>query len=222
MRSAEVVAERLAEGVAGDAPFGQPMGETPIADEIDLLRAEHYDLLALLLGRSPSPVTLSALADLKGDDSALGRRVTGLAAAAAEAKVAAVQREYFDLFVGVGRGELVPFASYYLTGFLNERPLARLREDLGRLGIEASGGMSEPEDHVAIVMETMAGLVAGRFEAEAGEDRAFFSRHIEPWAARFFRDLEKAEASRFYRAVGALGATYMHIEAEAFGLEPVS
>lgn len=222
MRSVEAVEDRLAPIIRQDSAAGTPAGDASLIDEIDHLRAIQYDLLAVLLGRSPSPDLLASLAELKGDGSAMGLAKSGLAQVAVDVNLQAVQREYFDLFVGVGRGELVPFASYYLTGFLNERPLARLREDLRRLGIEASGEMSEPEDHAAIMMETMAGLCSGRFETEAGADREFFGRHLEPWAARFFRDVEQAQASRFYRAVGTLGATFMDIEAEAFGLERVS
>lgn len=222
MRSVEAVEDRLAPIIRQDSAVGAPASDASLIDEIDHLRAIQYDLLAVLLGRSPSPDLLASLAELKGDVSAIGLATSGLAQVAVDADLQAVQREYFDLFVGVGRGELVPFASYYLTGFLNERPLARLREDLRRLGIEASGEMSEPEDHAAIMMETMAGLCSGRFETEAGADREFFGRHLEPWAGRFFRDVEQAQASRFYRAVGTLGATFMDIEAEAFGLERVS
>ncbi|WP_082523980.1 MULTISPECIES: molecular chaperone TorD family protein [unclassified Methylobacterium] len=222
MRSGDTVQDRVGDVAGRDAAFGVIGDVSPVIDEIDRSRADQYDLLAVLLGRSPSPDLLSALAGLRGDATPLGRAVTDLAKAAGEADLRAVQREYFDLFVGVGRGELVPFASYYLTGFLNERPLARLREDLRRLGVEPTGGMSEPEDHIAIVMEIMAGLCGGRLGDEAGADRDFFARHVEPWAARFFRDVAQAQASRFYRAVGTLGATYIDIEAEAFGLDGAS
>jgi TorA maturation chaperone TorD len=130
----------------------------------------------------------------------------------------AVADEFFALFIGVGRGELLPYASYYLTGFLHERPLARVREDLGQLGVERAASVSEPEDHVALLCETMAGLAAARFAAPDGADRRFFERHLKPWAARFFADLERAEAARFYRAVGAVGRRFMEIEVEAFAL----
>jgi TorA maturation chaperone TorD len=130
-----------------------------------------------------------------------------------------VSREFFDLFIGLGQGELLPYASYYLTGFLQERPLARVREDLARLGIERADSHREPEDHAAILCEAIAGLCAGRFDAEPGEDRRFFERHLKPWAARFFADLETAEAARFYRAVGRIGRTFMEIEAEAFAMD---
>lgn len=188
-------------------------------DEIDQLRAYEYNLLAVLLGRAPTADVLQRLAGLQGDATPLGLAHIALGQLAADANADALQREYFDLFIGVGRGELVPYASYYLTGFLHERPLARVREDLGRFGIEAAEGNSDPEDHIAILCEVMAGLCAGRFEAEPGADRQMFERHLKPWAARFFADLETAKAARFYRTVGALGRQFMEIEAEALAME---
>jgi TorA maturation chaperone TorD len=130
----------------------------------------------------------------------------------------AAGREFFDLFVGIGRGELLPYASYYLTGFLNERPLAAVRGDLLTLGVERDSASREPEDHIAFLLELMAGLAAGRVEAEPGAERRIFERHLQPWAERFFADLERAGVARFYRAVGALGRLFMEIEAEAFAL----
>lgn len=189
------------------------------ADEIDLLRSREYDLLAVLLGRAPTRDVLDRLADLKGDPTPLGLAHLALADAAANADPAALQREFFDLFVGIGRGELLPYGSFYLTGFLHERPLARVRESLSVLGIERSDNIFEPEDHVAILCEVMAGLTAGRFEAEAGADRRFFERHLQPWAPRFFADLETAKSANFYRSVGRVGGLFMDIEAEAFAMD---
>jgi TorA maturation chaperone TorD len=191
----------------------------PAVDETDLLRSHEYGLLALLLGRAPTRDVLDRLAQLKGDPSPLGLAHIALAEAAAAADPDDLQREFFDLFVGVGRGELLPYASYYLTGFLNERPLARVREDLRRFGIERVEGQFEPEDHVAILCEVMAGLAAGRFEAEPGADGRFFERHLKPWAPRFFADLETAKFARFYKPVGAIGRLFMDIEAEAFAMD---
>lgn len=213
MRPLELVRDIGCEGVLGAG------SRALMIDEVDELRSRYYDLLAAILGRAPSQETLDQLAGLQGDASPLGQACSGLAAAAAEAEIHAVEREFFNLFVGVGRGELLPFASYYLTGFLNERPLARVRDHLARLGLESTGGMSEPEDHIAMLLETMAGLASGRFEAEPGADRAFFERHLKPWAARFFADVEAAKAARFYRAVGGLGRAFMDIEAEAYALD---
>jgi TorA maturation chaperone TorD len=135
-----------------------------------------------------------------------------------EKDAAAVAREYFDLFIGVGRGELLPYGSYYLTGFLHERPLARLRADLAGLGIERVEGQCEPEDHAAILCEIMAGLVAGDFAVPVERQRHFFDRHLAPWMGRFFADLEAAKGADFYRPVGAIGRLFIEIEAEAFAL----
>jgi TorA maturation chaperone TorD len=188
-------------------------------DDVNLLRAHQYGLLALLFGRAPTAEVLARVAELRGDASPLGLAHIHLAEMAAAHDADALSREYFDLFVGIGRGELLPYGSYYLTGFLHERPLARVREDLARLGIERVEGQREPEDHIAILCEVMAGLCAGHFEAEPGGDRAFFERHLEPWAARFFADCEASRHGRFYRAAGAVGRIFMEIEAQAFAMK---
>jgi TorA maturation chaperone TorD len=141
-----------------------------------------------------------------------------LAEAAAKTNVERVEREYFDLFIGLGRGEILPYGSYYLTGFLHERPLARLRDDLIPLGIERVAGNYEPEDHAATLCEVMAAIAGGRFPAPAGTDRQLFEKHMAPWIGRFFADLENSETADFYRQVGALGRAFVEIETEAFAL----
>ena len=210
----------------GEQQAGLRFGPTPAsrlaeleADEIDLLRSEEYNLLALVLGRAPGRDLLGRLVNLRGDKSALGSAHIALAQAAAVVDPEAVQREFFELFVGLGRGELLPYASYYRTGFLNERPLAAVREDLGALGIERVPDHQEPEDHIAILLEVMAGLASRQFSANRGAERRFFERHLKLWAERFFADLEAAQSARFYRAVGALGRGFMKIEAEAFAMD---
>jgi TorA maturation chaperone TorD len=189
-------------------------------DEIDRQRAAEYGLLSLLLGKAPDAETLSRLAGLKGDASDLGMAHIELASAAtaAVADDRAISKEFFDLFIGLGRGELLPYASYYLTGFLHERPLARVREDLDALGIERAGVSREPEDHIAILLEVMAGLARGDFEAEFSEQARFFERHLKPWAARMFADLGMSRSANFYRAVGRVGRIFMELESEAFTL----
>jgi TorA maturation chaperone TorD len=187
-------------------------------DEIEQLRAAEYRLLSLLLGKAPDTDTLSRVAALKGDASDLGMAHVELAAAAAAADDRAASKEFFDLFIGLGRGDLLPYASYYLTGFLHERPLARVREDLDRLGIERAGASREPEDHIAILLEVMAGLARGDFEADFAEQARFFERHLKPWASRMFADLEMSQSANFYRAVGRVGRVFMELESEAFTL----
>jgi TorA maturation chaperone TorD len=187
-------------------------------DEFGAARAQEYALLAALLARPPDEALLKRLAEIQGEDNPLGAAHKALALAASRTTAEEVEREYFDLFIGVGRGELLPYASYYLTGFLNERPLALLRDDLIRLGIESVEGLTEPEDHAAILCEIMAGLASGQLPAPAGSDQQIFEKHMKPWIGRFFTDLESAQAARFYRPVGTIGRLFMDIEREAFAL----
>jgi len=201
--------------------YGSPEDQVsakPEVDEIDQLRAAEYGLLSLLLGKAPDADTLSRVAGLKGDASDLGMAHIELAAAAVAADDRVVSKEFFDLFIGLGRGDLLPYASYYLTGFLHERPLARVREDLELLGIERAGISREPEDHIAILLEVMSGLARGEFEADFAEQARFFDRHLKPWASRMFADLEMSASAKFYRAVGRVGRVFVELETEAFAL----
>jgi TorA maturation chaperone TorD len=201
-----------------DQPFPANPDATGDLDEVELARSQEYALLSSLLARAPNQALLERLAGLRGDASPLGLAHAAVAEAASGIRAAQVDREYFNLFIGLGRGELLPYGSYYLTGFLHERPLARLREDLGRLGIERATGQAEPEDHAAILCEVMAGLVSRRFSAGPGVDRELFEKHLLPWIGRFFFDLERAESADFYRRIGALGRAFVDMEAQAFSL----
>jgi TorA maturation chaperone TorD len=187
-------------------------------DEVDAARAQEYALLATLLARAPDAQLLSRLAKLRGDPSPLGMAHAALGEAAARFDLDTVGREFFDLFVGVGRGDLMPYGSYYLTGFLYERPLARLRADLKRYGIQRVNGQPEPEDSASVLCEIMAVLARGSIEAPPEAEREIFERHIAPWMGRFFADLAASEKAQFYARVGALGQTFLEIEAEAFKL----
>jgi len=187
-------------------------------DEVDVARAQEYALLATLLSGSPDTALLKRIAKLRGDATPLGTLHTALVRAAGQADAERLEREYFELFIGIGRGELVPYGSYYLTGFLNARPLARLREDLRALGIERANRQQEPEDHAAVLCEIMAGMVRGPFSAAIEQQRRIFDRHLAPWIGRFFADLEAAGAADFYRHVGAIGRLFVEIETEAFAL----
>lgn len=188
-----------------------------IAEE-DRQRAQCYRLLSHLLARVPQGETLAVVAELDGDDSALGQAIDALAAAARETLPAQADDEYHDLFIGVARGELIPNGSFYLTGFLHEKPLARLRQDMARLGIARAEDSHDPEDHIASVCEIMAGLIEGSFgdPAALSEQADIFDRHVAPWTPQFFADLENAKAASFYRPVGTLGRIFMNIETTAF------
>jgi TorA maturation chaperone TorD len=219
--SDRVAAVETATGVPRAELRPDLFGEAPAAVEVapeDRARAEEYQLIGALLWRAPTAATLQALAQLKGDASELGALHFALAEAARATDEAALQREFFDLFVGVGRGELLPYGSYYRTGFLHERPLAEVRADMEKLGLAREARIGEPEDHVAILFDVMRGLIMGEFAADGVDDRQFFERHLKPWAARLFVDLEMSQTSAFYRVVGSMGRVFMEIETGALAL----
>jgi TorA maturation chaperone TorD len=190
-----------------------------VAEE-DLLRAQTYALLGRLLRAPADAATIEALRHLAADDSELGAAFRDLAVAAAQGTPESVGAEYAALFIGLTHGELIPYGSYYLTGFLHERPLARLRGDMSRLGIARADAVKEPEDHMAALCEMMAGLIGGAFGAALpiAEQERFFAAHLGGWAARFFEDLERAASAAFYRPVGRVGRIFMDIERRAFAM----
>lgn len=190
-----------------------------IADE-ERQRANLYALLGRLLVAPPSEAELSVLRGLRGDGSELGRALYALAALATRTSVERLRDEYHDLFIGLAQGEVIPFASVYLTGFLQERPLADLRGDMIRLQVRRRDDVFEPEDHIGSICEMMAGLITGAFGAplSIAEQRRFFERHLLPWAPRFFGDLERAKSATFYMPVGTIGRVFMEIEQDAFSM----
>jgi TorA maturation chaperone TorD len=191
------------------------------ADEIPLeerLRVHQYQVLARFLAAPPDAGLLALASRFEGDESELGRALADVADRAGQTAPEGASGEYHDLFIGIGRGELVPYASYYLTGFLNETPLAKLRRDMARLGIARAESVKEPEDHIAALCEMMAGLIAGAFGAplDLAAQQAFFDRHLASWSPVFFADLEKARSAWLYVPVGTLGRVFMGIEKTAF------
>jgi TorA maturation chaperone TorD len=191
--------------------------ETPDSSDhhaYDLLRAENYRLLSVLTGKAPTTQILDILKSLKGEASPLGVAYIAMAEAAKISEEKA-GREFFSLFIGLGRGDFLPYGSYYQTGFLHEKPLARVREDMTRLGITRADHLFEPEDHISILCEIMASMLEGELPNESEQ---FFKAHIKPWAHQFFAELEIGENATFYRAVGQFGRTFMEIEAESYTL----
>lgn len=190
----------------------------PIVVPEDRLRADLYNFLGLILSGPAGEMMLEQTALLSGDSTELGQAVASLARVAKVSKPAAVESEFNALFVGLGRGELLPYASYYLTGFLNEKPLAALRRDMAVRGITRAANVYEPEDNIASLLEMMGGQIVGRFgkATTLGDQKAFFNKHISPWAGHFFSDLEAAKNSVLYASVGAVGKAFMAVEVESF------
>ena len=188
-------------------------GEERAAASEDQVRAHTYGLFGALLSAAPSDDLLAVLAEIDPAPGAAGDFAGAwrqLAIAAAHAESASAAQEYQDLFIGVGRGEIVPYGSWYMTGFLMDRPLALLRADLKRLGFERQAEVREPEDHAAALCETMAMLLA---EGQSQDvQRHFFTTHMEPWMKSFFRDLGAANSASFYRAVGQFGEQFVQFE----------
>jgi len=184
----------------------------------DVLRAQCYRLLARFLSSPPSAADLETAAKLSGDATALGRAITGFAEVCA-GSADQIAREFHELFIGVSRGELVPYASYYLTGFLNEKPLAKLRDDMVRIGIARKKGVADPEDHIASLCEMMAALIDGApgSRLSLSEQKAFFYSHIAPWAAVLFGDMEAA-TSLLYARLGTVGRAFLDVEEGAFAM----
>lgn len=180
-------------------------------------RADTYRLLALLLAAPPSAELLGLLQAIEPGSGPMAEPWEALRAAARQADPQRLREEYQDLFIGLGRGELNPYASWYLTGFLMEKPLADLRRDLSGLGYGRRQEVSEPEDHIAALCEVMS-LLIGERRLQFAAPQRFFDAYIGNWAGRFFHDLEQAQSAGFYRVVGRLGTEFIGIEQQYFSM----
>lgn len=207
---------------AGLHSNAQAESSTPVAVPLSTdqkLRIGAYTLLAKLLRAAPEQSLLDYLVDTGLDSAAddeIGVAMARLAAAASTTTPAQANDEHHDLFIGLGRGELVPFGSWYLTGFLMEKPLSLLRTDLAELGFERQPQVSEPEDHAAALSEVMALLISDRADHQV--QQTFYEKHMSPWMGRFFTDLQTAKSATFYRAVGQFGDAFITLESRYFSM----
>jgi TorA maturation chaperone TorD len=198
--------------------FADAENPVPDLDDVDIARSRTYRLLANLLAKPPTADLLERAGRITGDASPLGLAWIALADAARSTTEAAAGEEFFKVFIGVGRGEVLPYASYYLAGFLHERPLAAIRADLERLGIERRAGIHEPEDAIATLFDAMAGLIDGTYTTDPTAQDAFFDAHIKSWGQRLFADILIAPSAHFYRAVADVGRHWIEIETRAFAI----
>ncbi len=178
-------------------------------------RAAAYSILAALLRGVPSQEALNQISEfskVEVDEDELLLSMSSLGLAAQSTQLDSIDDEYHLLFVGLGRGELVPYGSWYLTGFLMEQPLSILRDDLKTLGFERDESVVEPEDHVAAMCEIMMMLISENQSNSVETQSIFFEKHIAPWMERFFKDLSEAESAVFYRAVGRFGSAFLDFE----------
>ena len=183
-------------------------------------RAGAYALLARLLVGAPDRQVLqqvAGFASISRLDDGMTLAMSTLGLAAGRCAPAAIDDEFHDLFIGLGRGELVPYGSWYLTGFLMERPLGRLRDDLASLGLQRDPAAHEPEDHVAALCEVMQLLISDGVPHTRQAD--FFNAHMGQWLERFFQDLSEARHAVFYRAVGRFGLNFIELETRYLAMQ---
>lgn len=198
---------------------------TSALDE-EIARAELYGLLAQFWYAPPSAQLLEAVRMAPTEAPAAGgfleepwRTLVGAARAATPEAIAT---EYADLFGGVGRPEVYLFASHYVSGFLNDQPLVRLRDDLGALGLSRDERMPETEDHIAYLCEVMRYLIAGEDVAVSNlaRQRGFFAAHLQPWVGELCDAVAAHPKARFYAALAAFTRGFMTVEAQAFDMLP--
>ena len=192
-----------------------------IIDTEDQLRADMYSFLASLLRTEPNAELVNQLTNLESDDSPIGKSIKTLSKLASSMDLPTIRDEYVRIFVGVGRGEILPFASYYLTGFLKDKPLAKLRNDMKEIGIELAENVKEPEDHIASLFDMMSGLILGKFNKKfsISEQKDFFNKHLGPWVDLLMRDIESSKIAVFYSPIGTIGREFIEIERSSFSMD---
>ena len=203
------------------------MSELHLSDEgldEEIARAEVYGLLAQLYQAPPAPDLLANLRVAVTEAPTAGgfleepwRQLVGATRGLSDAQIA---DEYDALFGGIGKPEVLPFGSHYLSGFLNDKPLAALRGDLARLGLTRDEAAAETEDHLAYLCEVMRYLIAGDDVAVANltQQQRFFATHLQPWVGRLCDDLAAHPGARLYRAVAQFTQAFMSVEAQGFDL----
>ncbi len=202
------------------------MERIPVSSTLDeeTARAEVYGLLAALYYAPPAAELLSQLRVAVTEAPAAGAFLEeswrNVVAAARERSDAQIAEEYDDLFGGVGKPEVMLFGSHYLSGFLNEKPLAQLRSDLAELGLARDEAMPETEDHVAYVCEVMRYLIAGDDVEVANltRQRAFFAAHVQPWVPQLCEALAAHPKARFYAALAGFTNAFIGVEAQGFDM----
>ena len=192
-----------------------------ITNNEDQLRADMYSFLANLLRAEPSAELVDQLTKLESDESPIGKSIKTLSKLASSLDLPTIRDEYVRIFIGVGRGEILPFASYYLTGFLKDKPLAKLRNDMKEIGIQLAENVKEPEDHIASLFDMMSGLILGKFSKKfsIGEQKDFFNKHLAPWVDLLMRDIESSRIAVFYSPIGTIGREFMEIERSSFSMD---
>jgi TorA maturation chaperone TorD len=190
----------------------------------ELQRAELYGLLARLWLAPPDAALFEqfrvAVTEAPQRGALLEAPWQALVATLRDSTVAAAAEEFDALFLGVGRAEVMPYASYYLSGFLNEVPLARLREHLAGLGLTREASRSETEDHVAYVFEVMRYLIAGDDVAVCNleQQRLFFRAHVQSWVETLCDTVQAHPRAVVWSALAGFTRVFIQVETQGFDL----
>lgn len=203
---------------------------SPAVEPEDQARADWYALIARFLFSAPDEALLGKLVQAdslsaQGADNALDHAWEQVMAAASVLDAEAVGEEFGRLFISVGTPQINPYASFYLSGFMMEKPLASLRSDLAALGLGRAETAVELEDHLASLCETMRLLIAGApgwSPRTVREQREFFMKHVAPWYRRCLDDIRRAEGANFYCRIADLAQAFFEIEYQAFEMEDES
>lgn len=190
-------------------------------EQEELARADMYGFLANLYFRPPSsPVLKSIAGSASQADNLLGEAWTQLAEACRQRDEAQIHDEYHQLFIGVSKPEIMLYGSYYLAGFLMEKPLADLRSDLAVLGLARPEHIEESEDHVSSLFEVMRILILSGDAAETSlsKQKQFYSTHIQPWIHEFCHAVETHPSAYFYSNVANITRQFVDIENQAFDM----
>lgn len=184
------------------------------------LRTEIYLVLSALFRSAPSEEMIEFLTSLEVEpsESAMQKAWIALQQAAKDSNREALEDEYQDLFIGIGRGEVMPFGSWHMTGAMMEKPLAEIRHDLELLGFERDENVKEPEDHIAALCEVMSMLTG----EEEDLQQAVFNKHIAPWFHSFTQQLENAESANFYKPAAQLCEAFLTLEQVRFSVNTKS
>lgn len=211
----------MSDAVSGVTNRDSDQNHATMHDEGDL-RVVAYSILASMLGTPPTQDLLDYLAHIHpssdSDLNSVGQAWQQIRLAAAESSIKSLDDEYHDLFIGLGRGEVLPYGSWHLAGFLMEQPLSDLRDDLKSLGIESDESIKEPEDHISTLCEAMA-LIIRAEDIDESRERQFFLRHIHSWAGKFFKELQSAKSAHFYKSVGCFGQRFVELENQYLAIQ---
>lgn len=197
-----------------------------LVDVEDQVRADFYALLAHLLSRAPDDRVLQSIVITQEPTDEASTELTeawrALSAASAVVTHDALVEEYETVFVGVGRPPVILYGSFYIAGFMMEKPLAELRDDLAKMGFLRNAEVRESEDHLAAVCDVMRALILGDLTdapAEITAQKVFFEKHLKPWVFKCCTAIQVYEKSNYYKRVAKFAEQFFAMESEAFEMQ---